>query len=49
MNWVNTVADEQLFTLPEWTMRLEASSSVAGSGTYEAHVFRHGVAVRHSA
>jgi hypothetical protein len=45
MNRLNTGDAEQLFTLPEWTMRLQESSSVSGLGTYEAHVFRNGVAV----
>jgi hypothetical protein len=45
MNTQSALDDEQLFTLPEWTMRLEAQSGTCALGTYQAHVFRYGVAV----
>jgi hypothetical protein len=42
MNAQTAFAEEQLFALPEWTMRLVAKGAAAGTATYQADVFRDG-------
>ncbi|MEB0059328.1 MULTISPECIES: hypothetical protein [unclassified Variovorax] len=42
MNAQTAFGEEQLFALPEWTMRLVATGAAAGTATYQADVFRDG-------